>query len=75
MLKKISYGKHFIDNKDIVSVVKALKAESITNGKNVLDFENKLKKYFRSKYVSVCNSGTSAIFLAFNAISLKKMIQ
>ena len=72
MLKTISYGKHFIDKKDINEVSKSLKSGTITNGKNVEIFEKNLSKFTGSKFVSVCNSGTSSILLAFMSIGLKK---
>ena len=59
MLKTISYGKHFIDKKDINEVSKSLKSGTITNGKNVEIFEKNLSKFTGSKFVSVCNSRTS----------------
>ena len=72
MKKYISYGKQYIDNLDILSVKKSMKSDMISSGKYVLKFENELKKYFKSRYSLVCNSGTSGLFLAFNAIDLKK---
>lgn len=71
-MRSIPYGRHFIDNNDIRSVVKVLKDEKITTGNEVKKFENKLVKYFKSKFATVCNSGTSALYLAFLAINLKK---
>ena len=58
MNKIIPYGKQYIDKKDISAVVKSLKQDKITTGKNVDLFENKLKNFLRSKYVISCNSGT-----------------
>ena len=71
-MKTIPYGRHFIDSNDIRSVTKALKQEKITSGKEVLKFEKRLTNFFGSKFVTVCNSGTSALFLAFSSINLKK---
>lgn len=72
MSKITPYGKHFIDSKDVNEVSKSLKLDAITNGKNIEIFEKKLSKYTGSKFVSVCNSGTSSILLAFMSIELKK---
>lgn len=71
-MKIIPYGRHFIDSNDIKSVSNALKQEKITSGNEVLKFERKLKNFFGSKFTTVCNSGTSALFLAFSSINLKK---
>ena len=71
-MKFIPYGRHFIDSKDIKSVTSALRQEKITSGDQVLKFEKKLENYFKCKFASVCNSGTSALYLAFLAIDLKK---
>ena len=71
-MKSIPYGKQFIDSKDISAVSNALKNDLITTGKLTLKFENNLNKYLKCKYTSVCNSGTSAIFLSFLAIGIKK---
>ena len=72
MNKLITYGKQFIDKKDVIAVSKSLSDDKITTGKQVNLFENKLKKYFKSKYAAVCNSGTSALFLALLSIDIKK---
>ena len=40
----INYGRHYIDNSDIKSVVKQLKGSQITQGITVKKFEDMLKK-------------------------------
>ena len=71
-MKLISYGKHSIDQSDINAVSKALKKKVITSGDLVEKFEKSLSNYFKSNYSVVCNSGTSALHLAFKAADLKK---
>ncbi len=71
-MKIIPYGKQFVDKKDIVSVTKSLKGKLITTGFFVKKFEKNLKSFFKSKFALSCNSGTSAIFLAFKGINLQK---
>ena len=71
-MKYIPYGRQYIDKKDINAVSRVLKNDIITSGNQVLTFEKKLNKYFKSKYSSVCNSGTSAIYLSLLSINLKK---
>ena len=69
---KIPYGRQFIDNKDIKQVSKVLKNELITTGKQVGKFEQKINKLLKCKFSTACNSGTSALLLAFQSIGLKK---
>ncbi len=71
-MKKIPYGRQYINNKDIIQVSKTLKKDKITTGDEVEKFEKKINKYLKCLYSSVCNSGTSSIFLAMQAINLKK---
>jgi len=71
-MRSIPYGKQFIDKYDKKSVLEALSSQVLTTGNQVLKFEKKLQKYFGCKYVSVCNSGTSAIYLALASINIKK---
>lgn len=68
----IPYSRQYIDKQDILLVNKAIKSDLITTGKFVEIFEKDLKNYFKSKYVSVCSSGTAAIHLALLAIGAKK---
>ncbi len=66
----INYGKHSIDQSDIRSVIKVLKSKKITQGPFVELFENKLKKYFGSKYCLAVNSGTAALHLACLSLNI-----
>ena len=68
----ITYGRQFIDKKDLLAVQQSLKNEKITTGALVEKFEKKINQFVKCKYSVSCNSGTSALFLAFKAIDLKK---
>lgn len=68
----IPYGKQYIDGNDLKAVSKALLNNKITTGQQVERFEYKLKNFVKSKYCYVCNSGTSALFLAFQSIDVQK---
>ena len=70
-MKKIPYGRQYIDKKDITNVIKSLKSELITTGLFVKKFEKDLKYFFKSKFALTCNSGTSAIHMAFKGIDVK----
>tara|TARA_B100000963_G_C22629391_1_gene674083 strand:+ start:11 stop:1159 length:1149 start_codon:yes stop_codon:yes gene_type:complete len=72
MEKPIPYGRQYIDKKDLLAVQHSLKNEKITTGDYVERFEKKINKFLKCKYSVSCNSGTSALFLAFKAIDLNK---
>jgi len=71
-MQTIPYGKQNINSSDLKEVSKSLKNPIITTGKKVLEFEKKLQKYFNCKFVTTCNSGTSALYLACLSINLNK---
>jgi len=71
-IKFIPYGRQSIDKKDKRLVLSSLSNDLITTGPIVKKFENKLNKYFKSKYSYVCSSGTTAIHLAMMSLGLKK---
>jgi dTDP-4-amino-4,6-dideoxygalactose transaminase len=68
----INYGRHFIDSSDIGTVLKSLKSENITQGSQILNFENELSKKFGSKYCSVVSSGTAGLHLVAKTLNWKK---
>ena len=68
----LAYGKQYIDNDDIESVVNLLKGDFLTTGPNVSEFENLIANYVGTKYaVAVCN-GTAALHMACNAAGIKE---
>ena len=68
----INYGRQFIDNQDINSVIKVLKSNLLTQGPQVKKFEDNLKKIIGAKYCCAVNSGTAALHLACLALDIKK---
>ena len=72
MKKKIPYGKQSISKKEANLVSKILLNQKITTGNEVTNFENKVRKYLKVQYAASCNSGTSALYLAMQAINIKK---
>jgi dTDP-4-amino-4,6-dideoxygalactose transaminase len=66
------YGKQSIDSTDVYEVIKSLKKNLITGGDYVRKFEDLCRKKIQAKYALACNSGTSAILLAYLAIGVKK---
>lgn len=71
-MKKIPYGRQFIDKNDKKLVLSSLTSDLITTGPFVKKFEKNLKNYLKCKYSFVCSSGTAAIHLAMLSIGLKK---
>ena len=68
----ITYGRQFIDSKDIQAVTKALKSKLITQGPTILKFENSLKLKLGFKYAIALSSGTAALHLIGLAMGWKK---
>ena len=57
----IPYSRQFIDNSDIKSVCNVLKSNFISQGPVCEKFSKDLIKYTGSNYVTLVNSGTSAL--------------
>jgi CDP-6-deoxy-D-xylo-4-hexulose-3-dehydrase len=68
---RVPYGLSVHGNDEIEAVVKVLK-NSTQMGKNVFNFEKKIAKLFDKKYGLMVNSGSSALMLAMESISLPK---
>ncbi len=71
-MKKIPYGRHKIFKNDIKYVCKILRSPSITQGKTVEEFGNKIAKFVGSKYGVAVSSGTAALHSAVACLNLKK---
>ena len=68
----IPYGQHFIDEKDIKSVVDTLRDGMLTQGPKVSEFERKVASYVGSKYAVAVANGTAALHLACLVLGLNK---
>ena len=62
------YSKPSINKNDINNVVKVLQKGYLTQGKSLIDFEEKLKELFNVKYTLACNSGTASLHLIYMAL-------
>lgn len=60
----IPYGKHYIDEDDIQSVVDVLRSGYLTQGPTVEKFEKAVADYVGVKYAVAVSSGTAALHLA-----------
>jgi len=67
----IPYGKQWIDDDDIQSVIDILKSDWLTTGPKVDEFETAFSKFTESKYSIAVNSGTAALHCAMYAIDIK----
>ncbi len=71
-MKAIPYGKQNIDQEDIDAVVKVLKADFLTQGPKVSEFEDKFAAYVGSKYAVAVNNATSGLHLSVLSLGLRK---
>jgi len=69
-LDVIPYGKHYIDEDDIQSVVDVLRHGMLTQGPKVAEFENKVANYVGAKYAVAVANGTAALHLACMVLEL-----
>ena len=70
--KKISYGKHYIDNDDIAAVMKVLKSDFLTQGPVIETFEKRIANYVGAKYAVAVSSATAGLHLSYLALGLKR---
>ena len=68
--RRFGYGRQFLDDSDIGAVAGALRGDLITAGPLVEKFEEDLANYFGCRNVTVCNSGTSALYIASKALGV-----
>jgi len=68
--KMIPYGRQSIDERDIRSVIRVLRGELITQGKEVPEFEGKVRRYVGTKHAVAVNSATSGLHLACLALGI-----
>ena len=67
---KYPYSKPNITQSDIAEVNSVLKSGYLTQGEKLKKFEFQLRKNFKSKNAIVCNSGTAALHLLYDALGL-----
>ena len=72
MKKILPYGKHFLDQEDIESVIRVLKFQNLTQGEEVIKFEKALSDYVGSKYAVSVSSWTSGLHLSCLALGISK---
>jgi perosamine synthetase len=70
--RKISYGKQYLDWRDIWSVVKVLRSNFLTQGPNVAEFEKAVCKYTGAKYAVAVANATAGLHIAMIALGVEK---
>ncbi len=68
--KLIPYGKQWIDDDDVVSVVEVLRSDWLTTGPKVAEFERTFSNLVGTKEAVAVSSGTAALHAAMYAIDI-----
>lgn len=68
----IPYGRQDVSEEDIDAVVSTLKADFLTQGPKVQEFEEAFANYVGSKYAVAVNNATAGLHLAVLSLGLKK---
>ena len=72
-MKSFYYGSQTINNQDIKVVSQTLKSRLITQGPNLVKFENNLQNILK-QILSYCTSGTAALHLSVLSLNAKNDI-
>ena len=67
----LSYGKQWIDEDDVESVIQVIKSNFLTQGPKIEAFENEICQYSQAKYCVAVANGTAALHLAVAALEIK----
>jgi UDP-4-amino-4,6-dideoxy-N-acetyl-beta-L-altrosamine transaminase len=71
----ISYGRQWIDKRDIQAVIRVLRSDRLTQGPAVLSFEKAFAKTCGAKYAVAVSNGTAALHLACLVAGLGKGLE
>jgi UDP-4-amino-4,6-dideoxy-N-acetyl-beta-L-altrosamine transaminase len=71
-MEPIPYGKQYVTDEDIQSVIEVLKSDYLTQGPKIKEFEDSFANYIGSKYAVAVSNGTTALHLCTLALDLKK---
>lgn len=69
--KVIPYGRQNITQDDINAVIASLQSDYLTQGPQILEFEQAFARYVGSKYAVAVSNGTAALHLSTLALDLK----
>jgi len=68
----LPYGRQTLDEEDKRAILEVLETDFITQGPNVIAFEEAIAKQVGARYAVACSSGTAALHLACLALGLKQ---
>ncbi len=71
-IDSIPYGRQNIDDSDIEAVVSVLKADYLTQGPKISEFEEAFARYVGARYAIAVNNATAGLHLGVIALGLKK---
>jgi perosamine synthetase len=66
----LPYGKQFVDQKDVQSVIEVLQSDWLTTGPTVLEFENQFARQVGANHGVAVNSGTAGLHCAVHAAGI-----
>ena len=69
---KVPFFLPYVDSKDITEIKKAASSIFLTNGPKLDAFEQKFKKFTKSKYAIGVSNATAALYLSLKALGIKK---
>lgn len=70
--KAIPYGRQFISEEDIKSVVEALQSDYLTQGPKILEFEEAFASYIGCDFAVAVSNGTAALHLCNLALNVNQ---
>jgi len=68
----IPHSRPWLTKEDFIKINEILESGLIATGDKVIDFENSLNKYFRTKNSVVTSSGTNALIMALKILEVNK---
>ena len=68
----IPYGRQYISQEDIDTVVETLKSDYLTQGPKIAEFEEAFANYIGSEYAIAVSNGTAALHLCALALGTKE---
>lgn len=71
MSKVIPYGRQHIDQNDIDAVVETLKADFLTQGPKILEFEKAFADYVGAKYAVAVSNATAGLHISVLALNIE----
>lgn len=71
-MEAIPYGRQHITDEDIQAVIEALKADYLTQGPKIAEFEEAFATYIGSAYAVAVSNGTAALHLCAMALGVQE---